>query len=163
MWGGSADLVCALSVEHVVLCWGPGHSEATEVPESLSPECGNGVVEPGEECDDNNLADGDGCSETCEVGVTSVAFDFTGAIETWEVPSGVTQITVKSWGAGGGTNPAPHNATGGGGGYAEATLTVDACQALAIVVGEAGTTTPCLLYTSPSPRDATLSRMPSSA
>ena len=29
--------------------------------------------------------------------------------------------------------------------------------------GESATYTPCLLYTSPSPRDATLSRMPSSA
>jgi len=29
--------------------------------------------------------------------------------------------------------------------------------------GEAGLAEPCLLYTSPSPRDATLSRMPSSA
>jgi cysteine-rich repeat protein len=28
--------------------------------------CGNGVVEPGEQCDDGNLTNGDGCSETCE-------------------------------------------------------------------------------------------------
>ena len=67
MWGGSADLVCALSVEHVVLCWGPGHSAAMQVPESLSPQCANGAVEPGEECDDNNLIDGDGCSSSCEL------------------------------------------------------------------------------------------------
>ena len=32
-----------------------------------------------------------------------------------------------------------------------------------IVPGAAGTTYPCLLYTSPSPRDGLLSRMPSSA
>jgi cysteine-rich repeat protein len=27
--------------------------------------CGNGVLEPGEQCDDGNLDDGDGCSSTC--------------------------------------------------------------------------------------------------
>ena len=27
--------------------------------------CGNGIIEPGEECDDNNTIDGDGCSSTC--------------------------------------------------------------------------------------------------
>ena len=31
--------------------------------------CGNGVVEPsdGEECDDHNLGNGDGCGEQCRV------------------------------------------------------------------------------------------------
>jgi len=29
--------------------------------------CGNGVVDPGEECDDGNLLDGDGCSANCTV------------------------------------------------------------------------------------------------
>ena len=28
--------------------------------------CGNGAKEPGEECDDNNLINGDGCSSACE-------------------------------------------------------------------------------------------------
>lgn len=32
----------------------------------VEPECGNGVVEGDEECDDGNLEDGDGCSEDCE-------------------------------------------------------------------------------------------------
>ncbi len=31
-------------------------------------ECGNGVVEAGEACDDGNLADGDGCESNCQVG-----------------------------------------------------------------------------------------------
>ena len=36
----------------------------------LVPDCcGNGVVEGGEECDDGNVADGDGCSAGCESGV----------------------------------------------------------------------------------------------
>jgi len=29
--------------------------------------CGNGIVEPGEECDDGNTINGDGCSATCTV------------------------------------------------------------------------------------------------
>jgi cysteine-rich repeat protein len=29
--------------------------------------CGNGRLDPGEQCDDNNLSDGDGCSATCRV------------------------------------------------------------------------------------------------
>lgn len=33
---------------------------------TVEGECGNGVVEPEEECDDGNIANGDGCSETCE-------------------------------------------------------------------------------------------------
>jgi cysteine-rich repeat protein len=28
--------------------------------------CGNGVLDPGEKCDDGNLIDGDGCSSTCQ-------------------------------------------------------------------------------------------------
>ncbi len=31
----------------------------------VAPACGNGVVEPGEFCDDNNNVDGDGCSANC--------------------------------------------------------------------------------------------------
>ena len=39
----------------------------------------------------------------------------------------------------------------------------EAAQAAAAVAKGGGQVKPCLLYTSPSPRDATLSRMPSSA
>jgi cysteine-rich repeat protein len=28
--------------------------------------CGNGILDPGEQCDDGNLVDGDGCSATCQ-------------------------------------------------------------------------------------------------
>lgn len=34
--------------------------------------CGNAVTEPGEECDDGNVADGDGCSGACIVEVSGV-------------------------------------------------------------------------------------------
>ena len=40
------------------------------------PECGNGVPEPGEECDDGNLVDGDGCESDCMLpGVCGMVFD----------------------------------------------------------------------------------------
>src|SRR5687768_5483170 len=31
-------------------------------------ECGNGILEPGEACDDGNLVDGDGCESSCQPG-----------------------------------------------------------------------------------------------
>ena len=40
---------------------------------------------------------------------------------------------------------------------------MDGNEPTVIANQEGDRTTPCLLYTSPSPRDATLSRMPSSA
>ncbi len=36
-------------------------------PDAATATCGDGLVEPGETCDDGNLLDGDGCSPTCEV------------------------------------------------------------------------------------------------
>ncbi|MCA9523110.1 MAG: DUF642 domain-containing protein [Myxococcales bacterium] len=45
----------------VALCWGiPLHAQVAAV-------CGNGVLEPSEQCDDGNDVAGDGCSESCEV------------------------------------------------------------------------------------------------
>ncbi len=35
--------------------------------ESACPVCGNGAVDAGEQCDDGNLADGDGCSSSCQL------------------------------------------------------------------------------------------------
>lgn len=37
------------------------------VVETFDPQCGNGRLETGEQCDDGNLIAGDGCSATCEV------------------------------------------------------------------------------------------------
>ncbi len=39
------------------------------VPDS-GPECGNDIVETGEECDDGNITGGDGCSPTCQYEAT---------------------------------------------------------------------------------------------
>jgi cysteine-rich repeat protein len=45
---------------------GPGHC-GDQPPPPPPPVCGNGKLEPGEECDDGNLSNGDGCSCTCTV------------------------------------------------------------------------------------------------
>lgn len=52
---------------------GHGHdlyilAEPQWVPvDGIFAECGNGVVETGEQCDDGSRADGDGCSRQCTV------------------------------------------------------------------------------------------------
>jgi cysteine-rich repeat protein len=35
-------------------------------PSIAGPVCGNNIIESGEECDDGNTANGDGCSSTCQ-------------------------------------------------------------------------------------------------
>jgi cysteine-rich repeat protein len=37
----------------------------SQVPDPPEPECGDGIVDPGEECDDGNTTDGDGCPGDC--------------------------------------------------------------------------------------------------
>ncbi len=34
---------------------------------AMGPVCGNGIVEAGEQCDDGNTVNGDGCSSTCQL------------------------------------------------------------------------------------------------
>jgi cysteine-rich repeat protein len=58
---------------------------------SKVPVCGNGIVEPGEQCDDGALAAGDGCSATCQSEALVVpASDFVCAMST--------KGAVKCWG-----------------------------------------------------------------
>jgi cysteine-rich repeat protein len=40
---------------------------SAELVETIAVTCGNTLIEPGEACDDGNLADGDGCSSTCQI------------------------------------------------------------------------------------------------
>jgi len=44
--------------------------------------CGNGAVEPPEECDDSNTADGDGCSSVCKLDFSVVADKCPGGVLT---------------------------------------------------------------------------------
>jgi cysteine-rich repeat protein len=71
------NLRCAPGTVERLACSARQAIMATGLPyQSLSPTgfahlctsaaCGNGVTEPGEECDDSNLLNGDGCSATCQ-------------------------------------------------------------------------------------------------
>ena len=73
---------------------------------------------------------------------TVVTFNYTGSVQTWEVPSGVTEIEIEAWGAQGGSGH--YSSTyvyGGKGGYAYGKLTVSAGQELKIYVGGEGAET----------------------
>ena len=66
----------------------------------------------------------------------SQTFSFTGAEQTFTVPSGVTTITIKAWGAQGGTYNSDWGA--GKGGYSTGTLNVSSGATLYIYVGGQG-------------------------
>jgi hypothetical protein len=70
-------------------------------------------------------------------------FDFTGAVQTYTVPSGVTSVFIECWGAEGGNatlnaNVCPGQAMGGDGGYSSGDLAVTPGQTLFVFVGGAG-------------------------
>lgn len=46
----------------------------TSTPMPTLQQCGNGIVEQGEQCDDGNIQSGDGCSANCSTEVTSTSF-----------------------------------------------------------------------------------------
>ncbi len=74
---------------------------------------------------------------------TTTTTYYTAGSSTYVVPTGVTSITVKAWGAGGGggvgSGSSGVGGAGGGGGYAKATLTVTPAESLTVLVGTGGT------------------------
>lgn len=71
---------------------------------------------------------------------TTVTF-YSAGNTSWAVPSGVTSLTIKAWGAGGGGGAGNGNASGGdggGGGYAKSVVTVTPGDNLSIDVGTGG-------------------------
>jgi len=56
----------------VARCGGEQYCPQGEAQACVDPTCGDGAREPGEECDDGNEADGDGCSAACTVEATDV-------------------------------------------------------------------------------------------
>ena len=62
-------------------------------------------------------------------------WSYTGSNQAWTSPAGVTEITVKAWGAGGGGGQSGY---GGGGGYATSTFTITPETVFAAVVGQGG-------------------------
>ncbi|WP_431123833.1 prealbumin-like fold domain-containing protein [Variovorax paradoxus] len=70
-----------------------------------------------------------------------VRVTYSGGDQTFTVPTGVTSVFIKAWGAGGGgpnTSYYPTQRGGGGGGFSSGTLAVTAGTALGVRVGEGG-------------------------
>ncbi len=65
---------------------------------SLADACGNGVLEPGEQCDDGNNQPGDGCSEIClaalGVGAGNPAPTCAAILEAWKLDNSVAKSGV---------------------------------------------------------------------
>ncbi|MBK8555546.1 MAG: HYR domain-containing protein [Lewinellaceae bacterium] len=67
-------------------------------------------------------------------------FNFTGTIETWTVPAGVTSIQVETWGAQGGNESWNPQFNGGKGAYMSGEIAVTPGEVLQILVGGQGET-----------------------
>jgi len=73
--------------------------------------------------------------------------DASGTSGTFTVPTNITSVDIRAWGAGGGgANPITCG-FGGGGGYAEGTLAVTATQVLHVAAGRGGEISPGSLPT----------------
>ena len=68
---------------------------------------------------------------------TTVVKSYTGANQTFTVPSGLSTLTFKAWGAGGGSG-GDGNANGGGGGFVQEDISVTAGETLNVKVGGGG-------------------------
>ena len=55
---------CSKTCTREPICRGTNGSGATH---ACTPTCGNGNIEPGEQCDDGNTVSGDGCSSSCQI------------------------------------------------------------------------------------------------
>lgn len=73
---------------------------------------------------------------------TKTQFSYIGTDQTYVVPSGISTITIKMWGAGGGSSyttvSSPSEGKGGAGGYVSGTINVTPSQVYTIMVGEGG-------------------------
>jgi hypothetical protein len=67
-------------------------------------------------------------------------FSYSGAPETFTVPTGTTEISVEMWGAGGGDGKWNSGRRGGNGGFARGDISVSSGETLTFVVGGGGKT-----------------------
>ena len=73
------------------------------------------------------------------VGGAPTDFEYTGTVQTYEIPGGVTKVQLEVWGAqGGNLTNSSYNWFGGNGGYASGTLSVSAGDVLNVYVGGRG-------------------------
>ncbi len=79
---------CSKTCTKEPICRG---TNGTGVTHACAVSCGNGNIEPGEQCDDGNQADGDGCSSTCQ---TESGFTCTPQTHSDAVPC--TQTSIDS-------------------------------------------------------------------
>lgn len=63
--GFTVDATAAPASGTLVATDGSGNTCSFPIAFAAGPVCGNGVTEPGEQCDDGNVVDGDGCSAQC--------------------------------------------------------------------------------------------------
>ena len=66
------------------------------------------------------------------------AFTYTGSLQTFTVPSGVTSVIAKVWGAAGAGHGEYYNCGGGAGGFGIGTINITGISSLNIVVGQGG-------------------------
>jgi hypothetical protein len=110
-----------------------------EAPEITCPADITDVNDPGlcgAEVTFNNPVVTDNCPLNTTPGV--VNFVFSGAIESWIVPPGVTEITIEARGAQGGSTTINCANPGGEGAIIEGTFAVTPGEVLNILVGEQG-------------------------
>ncbi|MCB9233897.1 MAG: HYR domain-containing protein [Bacteroidia bacterium] len=69
----------------------------------------------------------------------SATFNYTGGVQNWTVPAGVTSITIQAWGAQG-RNSSNNDAIGGRGGYATGVRAVTPGTLIRVYVGGGGGT-----------------------
>lgn len=109
---------------------------------SASPACSNGVGAGGANSSTvSATVGGNGCVVIKYVSngvVQYETFNFTGADQTWTVPSGITHANFYLVGAGGGGATYATFGDGGGGGYATGSYALTPGQVLTIIVGQAG-------------------------
>ncbi|MFA4888789.1 MAG: glycine-rich protein [Candidatus Omnitrophota bacterium] len=79
------------------------------------------------------------CARLSVAFADSQVLSYTGSQQTWDVPAGVTSITVDAYGAKGATATTGSYGVGGEGGRTQATLTVTPGDTLYIYVGGKGT------------------------